>query len=108
MAYTVKLEERELNTIADLVAEELERTRHGDGSYVDRSLVRLALALLHVADGHHARWQVLRRAPRWVFEYLGKPIIEFAAAKPAPARRAPKPKPRRRHVGDGMAGDSGV
>lgn len=93
---------RELLTIADLVCEKLEDERDGPaGSYQRRSLVRLALALDQQGrDDGSSRLCVLDGAPGWVYQYLGRGIIDLAPA-PTPKKRPAAKAARTRKSGSG-------
>lgn len=87
---TLKLEDRELLTIADLISDALERvTGDNTGLYGLRSLVRLALVIHQAGGGRSHRLAILHGAPPWVYRYLGKSIIDLA---PAAAAGGKKPK----------------
>lgn len=97
MGIKLELDYRELCTIADLTSAALEKDRDG-GSYQRRSLVRLALVIDQQGRGRFntGRLAIMADAPKWVYEYLARPIIELTPPvekKPKP-RRAPQPAPK--------------
>lgn len=96
MPHALKLEDRELLTIADLTRDALRKHTDMDGLYQRRSLVRLAIVLDQVGRPRHNRLMVLADAPAWLYRYLAKPVIVIPEpAKPRPKRHA-RPKPARR------------
>lgn len=80
MGVVLRLEDRELVTMANLITEALPNGEKV-GSYYARSLVRLALVIDQ--QGRKTGWpnrvRVLNDAPAWVYRYFARPIIELAA-----------------------------
>ncbi len=86
---TISLDEREVNTLADLIEAELRRGEERHGAYETRSIVRLALRVNELAKGRGGRWAVLNGAPTWVFAYLAKPVFpEVVSPQTLALRRA--------------------
>lgn len=94
MPHALKLEDRELLTIADLTRDALRKHTDMDGLYQRRSLVRLAIVLDQVGRPRHNRLMVLADAPAWLYRYLAKPVIEI----PEPVRPRPKSHARPKRV----------
>lgn len=89
MPHTLKLEDRELLTIADLTREALRKHSDMDGLYQRRSLVRLAITVDQAGRPKAPRVMVLADAPAWLYRYLARPVIEI----PEPVKPRPKGRP---------------